>query len=176
MNLTDVTIKPEEKQDYGSIEIVNDIAFKQKNESILINKLREKPDFIPNLSLVAKYQNEIIGHILFFPVKIIAKESACITLSLAPMSIHPDFQNKGIGSLLIKSGLEQAKKEGFSSIIVIGHPNYYPRFGFLPASKWGIMVPFDVPDNVFLALELYEDELAKCHGMVDFPKEYFDSM
>ena len=92
------------------------------------------------------------------------------------MAVHPEYQNNGIGSKMVEKGLEIAKDIGFDAVIVIGHPKYYPRFGFTPAKNWKIKLPFDVPDDVFLALELKENALKNSSGIVDFPKEFFDAM
>ena len=172
----DVLIRNEEKDDYNDIRKINDLAFGQENEGKLVDSLRKKSEYNHLLSLVAEIKGKIVGHILFFPIKIQNENKDYTVLSLAPMAVHPDFQNKGIGSKLVKKGLENAKGVGFSAVIVVGHPNYYPRFGFIPASNWNIKLPFDVPDDVFLALELRENSLKNVSGSVDFPKEYYDAM
>lgn len=94
------------------------------------------------------------------------------SIALAPVSVLPKHQKKGIGSALIKEGLAQCKKEGFQSVIVLGHPEYYPRFGFKPASSWKISAPFDVPDEAFVALELAENGLRNVQGVVQYPNEF----
>jgi predicted N-acetyltransferase YhbS len=96
------------------------------------------------------------------------------SLALAPLSVLPSYQNKGIGSALINEGLKIAKELEFKSVIVLGHAKYYPRFGFKPASTWGIKPPFDVPDNAFMALELKSGSLNGIKGTVMYPKEFFD--
>ena len=87
--------------------------------------------------------------------KVISQKNEYETLSLAPMSVLPNYQKMGIGSKLIEYGIKAAKKAGYSSIIVLGHSDYYPRFGFVPASTFGIKSPFEVHDNAFMALELF---------------------
>ena len=172
----EVKIRNEEKQDYNEIRKINELAFNQKNEGKLVDDLRKKSDFNHLLSLVAERDGRIIGHILFYPLKIKNEKEEFIVLSLAPMAVHPDFQNKGIGSKLIKRGLEASKETGYDAVIVVGHPNYYPRFGFSPACKWNIKVPIECPDDVFLAIELKKDSLKNVSGLVEFPKEYYDCM
>jgi len=88
------------------------------------------------------------------------------------MAVHPDYQKRGIGSKMIGKGLTMAKKLGFKSIIVTGHPEYYPRFGFAAASKWEIRAPFNVPDDAFLAIELTRNGLENCRGTVKYPREF----
>jgi putative acetyltransferase len=171
-----ILVRSEEKNDYEAIRKINDLAFNQINEGVMIKKLRDNPDFIAELSLVAVVDNEVVGHILFFPIKIKNNSEIAISLSLGPIAIHPNFQNKGIGSKLVVEGLKKAKKLGFTSVIVLGHPNYYPRFGFQPASKWKIRLQMDVPDEAFMAVELKQDSLNKCSGIVEYPNEFLDAM
>ena len=172
----EVKIRREERDDYNEIRIINELAFNQKNEGKLLDDLRKKSDFNNLLSLVAETKGRIVGHILFYPIKIKNEKEEFIVLSLAPMAVHPDYQNKGIGIKLVKEGLEAAKETGYNSVIVVGHPNYYPRFGFSPASKWNIKLPIECPDDVFLAIELKKDSLKNVSGLVEFPKEYYDCM
>jgi len=172
----DILIRNERKNDYDQIKKINDLAFGQKNEGKMIEALRKTSDYNYLLSLVAEIKDKIVGHVLFYPIKIRNKADKCTLLSLAPMAVHPEYQNKGIGVKLVKRGLEIAKELSFSAVIVVGHPKYYPRFGFIPAKNWEIKLPFDVPDDVFLALELEENALKNCSGTVEYPKEYFDAM
>jgi len=168
----DVIITSESPEDFDSITKIHNLAFKQPNEGKMVIELRKNPLFISKLSIVAKYNEIVVGHVLFFPIKIRSKSKISTSLSLAPMAVHPDFQNKGIGGKMVKEGFKIAKNLGFNSVIVVGHPNYYPRFGFKPASKWGITLPFDVPDKAFLAVELQKDGLKNCSGVVEYPSEY----
>jgi len=171
----DIIIRQESPRDYAAIKEINDLAFKQANESMLIETLRDSPDFIPGLSLVAEFEQKIIGHILFYPVKIVNDSIEYVTLALAPMAVHPDYQRRGIGSKLVKEGLKRAKDLGHGSVIVAGHPEYYPRFGFKEASGFGIRTPFNVPDNAFLAIELANDALKDVKGIVKHPQPYLDT-
>jgi len=169
-----IEIRPETGEDYSKITEVNDLAFNQPNEGILIEKLRKTLEFISNLSLVAEVDGEVVGHILFYPIIINARNVTHKSLALAPMAVLPDYQNKGIGSHLVKAGFKSAVKLGFQSVIVVGHPNYYPRFGFEQASKFGITAPFDVPDDAFFAIELVTGGLKDVSGMVVYPSEFSD--
>jgi putative acetyltransferase len=167
-----VQIRPETLNDYPVIKEVNDEAFGQANEGLLIEKLRSNPDFIPGLSLVAALEGKVIGHILFFPIAVNQDADSFPSLALAPMAVRPDYQNKGIGGQLIQKGLEKAKELGFDSVIVLGHKDYYPRFGFVPAARWKIKSPFDVPEEVFMAMALVPDGLKNVSGTVKYPKEF----
>jgi predicted N-acetyltransferase YhbS len=167
-----ISIRKEEEKDYTEVESLLNKAFGQKNEGILVNRLRKNPDFIPELSLIAGYKGAIVGYILFFPILIVSGHGNHRSLALAPMAILPDFQKKGIGKKLIHAGLVRAEESGFSSIIVVGHPDYYPRFGFKPASRYNIKPPFNIPDNVFLARELTVEGLRNVSGTVHYPEEF----
>ena len=165
------TIRKEEEKDHKQIYEVNKLAFQQENESKLIEKIRKSENFIPELSIVAEIDNRIVGHILFSKIKIIG-DSDYESLALAPMAVIPEFQKRGIGSELIKKGIDKAKELGFDSIIVLGHKEYYPKFGFQRASKWNIKCPFEVPDDVFMAIELTEKAFEGKAGTVEYPDEF----
>ena len=169
----DVKIRKEEEKDYKRVYEVNRLAFQQENESKLIEKIRKGENFVPELSLVAEIDDEIVGHILFSKINIIG-DAIFRSLALAPMAVIPEFQKQGIGGKLIKKGIEKAKELGFDSIIVLGHKEYYPKFGFQKASKWGIKCPFDVPDEVFMAIELANKALENKAGTVKYPKEFME--
>jgi predicted N-acetyltransferase YhbS len=171
--MTDLFIRKETPDDFEAITEINNLAFHQKQEGELIENLRKKAEYIPELSLIAIYENKTVGHILYFPITIVADKSVIATLSLAPMAVLPDYQKKGVGGALITAGLKKAKELGFNSVVVLGHPEYYHRFGFRKASEWGIKEPFGVPDEVMMAIELKEGGLGSGGGMIDFPKEYY---
>jgi predicted N-acetyltransferase YhbS len=144
----------------------------RRMKALMVEKLRQNDLFIPQLSLVAEADGDIAGHILFYPVYIFSTRSRYQCLSLAPMSVVPGYQRRGIGSQLVRTGLKAAGELGFESVIVLGHPEYYPRFGFKPASRWHIKVPFEVPDEAFMALELTDNALANISGAVRYPEEF----
>ena len=167
-----LSIRPEQPSDIAGIHELNKTAFGQDNEANLVDLLRESEHFVPELSLVAIADAGIIGYILFSKVTIANGDNRHQTLALAPIAIHPAFQKQGIGSKLITQGLQLARELGFTSVIVLGHEQYYPRFGFLPASRWGIRPPIDVPSNVFMAIELVPGSLANISGIVEYPVEF----
>ena len=166
-------IRQETPHDFKSIYNINHLAFEQEGESQLIEKIRKGDTFIPELSLVAEQDGKIIGHILFSKINIIG-EQTYPSLALAPMSVHPDFQNKGIGSELVTIGLQIAKKLNFEHVIVLGHKDYYPKFGFQKASTWNIRCPFEVPDDHFMAIELVEGRLEDKGGLVEYPPVFYE--
>ena len=172
-----MAIRSENKNDYEAITNINDLAFGQKNEGEMIINLRVNKGFIPELSLVYEEDNKLIGHILFYPLDIVNNNIRFNSLSLAPVAVLPDFQSMGIGSQLIEAGLSKAKEIGFTSCVVLGHPKYYPKFGFERASKWNIKPPVDeIPDEAFMAIEMLPGSLKGKSGIVEFPKEYYGAL
>ena len=172
-----MAIRSENKNDYEAITNINHLAFGQKNEGEMIINLRVNKGFIPELSLVYEEDNKLIGHILFYPLDIVNNNIRFNSLSLAPVAVLPDFQSMGIGSQLIEAGLSKAKEIGFTSCVVLGHPKYYPKFGFERASKWNIKPPVDeIPDEAFMAIEMLPGSLKGKSGIVEFPKEYYGAL
>jgi len=169
-----IRVRQEKEVDYASVFELNTVAFGQEGEAKLVDALRLNKDvFIPQLSLVAADGKEIIGHILFTKIQIVDDSGESHqTLALGPMAVLPKFQNRGVGSRLIKRGFQVAKKLGFKSVIVLGHAHYYPKFGFEPAEEWDIRAPFDIPSNVFMAIELVKNGLEGVSGTVKYPKEF----
>ena len=167
-------IRTETIHDFKAIYDINQKAFGQNDESELINKLRQSDAFIPGLSLVAQKGEKLVGHILFTRIYIVSKDERYPSLALAPMSVLPEFQKQGIGKLLIHEGLDKVKSLGESSVIVLGHEHYYPKFGFQPASNWNISCPFEVPNPVFMGIELMTDGLQGVEGTVEYAKPFME--
>ena len=162
-------ICPESPGDSPAIFEVNRQAFGQDGEARLVNALREDGDYDPALSLVAVHDGRIIGHILFPPINIVSETVTIPALALAPLSVHQDFQGMGIGAALVQDGLSECRRLGHKIVIVVGHPGYYPRFGFKLARDSDIHAPFPCPDEAFMALGLSEDALAGISGTVEYP-------
>ena len=163
-----IHIRPERSEDIESIRELNVRAFYGEDEANLIAAIRASDYFIPELSLVAVEADRIVGHILFSPITVESSETSAKALALAPMAVLPEYQNRGIGAELIKHGLAACKKLGYTIIIVVGHPGYYPRFGFKPATEYGLEAPFEVPDDAFMALELVPGALKDVRGVVKY--------
>lgn len=171
--MINLIIRQEDTIDFKEIYEVNTLAFGQENEARLVERLRQSEAFVPELSLVAIVDKEVVGYILFSKIKIVGDRQQCFdSLALAPMSVRPQYQNKGIGGQLIKYGLVKAGILGYKSVIVLGHEHYYPKFGFVPANRWQIKPPFEVPENVFMAIELVENGLKEVGGIVAYPKAF----
>jgi putative acetyltransferase len=165
-----VTIHPEQTKDFAGIRHVNERAFGQPNEANLVDALRAHKKV--TLSLVALQENQIVGHILFSPVTITDEGMTFAALGLAPMAVLPEFQRQGIGSLLVNHGLEQCRQSGHNCVVVLGHPEYYPRFGFVPASKFGIKCEYDAPDAAFMIIELQQGALRGHSGTAKYQPEF----
>ena len=170
----EIEIRQEKPEDYTLVYQVNEKAFGQDSEAKLVEALRKNKEvFVPELSLIALYKEQVIGHILFTKINILKTDNQFQeSLALAPMAVLPQMQLKGIGSSLIKEGLKKARDLGFTSVIVLGHPDYYPKFGFIPASDYNIKTTFEVPENAFMAIELTKGALKENAGTVCYPKEF----
>ncbi len=165
-----LVIRPETPEDADSIRHVNQQAFGQEDESKLVEKLRNNG--VLTISLVAVQDNEIIGHIAFSPVKVESERSSFEAIALAPMAVLPAHQRKGIGSQMVRAGLEECRRLGHEVVVLVGHPDYYPRFGFMPAKPGGIDCEFEVPEEAWMILELRAGALAGRRGTVRFRPEF----
>jgi putative acetyltransferase len=146
-------------------------AFGRRAEAELVDKLRDTEGFVPQLSLVADNSGVILGHVMFTRVTLESDPPEKV-LALAPVSVYPAYQKRGIGTALIRRGLAIADERGESLVVVLGHPEYYPRFGFLPASSLGITSPWpDIPDDAFMVKPLsgYREDMK---GTVRYPPEF----
>jgi putative acetyltransferase len=165
-------IRPERPEDIAAIRAVNERAFKRPAEADLVDRLREGGKVM--LSLVAVDEGQIVGHILFSRVNIESTQQSIPAIGLAPMAVPPERQSQGIGSLLVKAGLDECRRNGHRIIVVLGHPGYYRRFGFVPASRFAIRSEYAVPDEVFMVMALQEGGLAGCAGTVKYQPEFND--
>ncbi len=165
-----VTIRPEQHKDLAGIRRVNERAFGQPNEANLVDALRAHGKV--TLSLVAEQDNKIVGHVLFSPVTIESEGKLFSAIGLGPMAVLPEYQRTGIGSALINQGLEQCREAGHVCVVVLGHPEYYPRFGFVPASKHGIKCEYNAPDEAFMVIELRQGALRGRSGTVKYQPEF----
>lgn len=169
-----VLIRPETPADQAGIRLVNERAFGQPQEADLVDSLRRAcPDLI---SLVAEFAGSLPGHILFSPAVISGPQGRVEGMALAPLAVLPAYQRQGIGSRLVEAGLEILRSRSCSFVIVLGYPAYYPRFGFEPASHYGISSQWPgLPDEVFMALVLDKARMAGVTGVARYRPE-FDSL
>jgi len=161
-----VNIRSETREDIEDIRRINIEAFDTDAEAHLVDALRDSG--VPLISLVAEAEGDLLGHILFSPVELQSDKPRIAIAGLAPMAVLPELQNKGVGSRLIQEGLKQCASEGYQAVVVLGHAAYYRRFGFLPASQFGIRSQYDVADEVFMILELKNGALKGHKGIVKY--------
>lgn len=163
-------IRAEKPEDIEAVRQVNIGAFDRENEANLVDRLR---GIAPTFSFVAVQSDRIVGHLFFSPVAVAGKcPSNLSILGLAPVAVLPDYQRQGIGSLLIREGLKECARSGFEAVVVLGHPDFYPRFGFISASRKNLRCEYDVPDEVFMVLELESGALQDCTGTVKYRSEF----
>jgi len=144
------------------------------DEHNLVNRLRKSDAFIPEMSIIAENRGELVGHILLTKVNIIGNEGEVFpSLTLAPISVLPNFQQQGIGSDLIYNAHHVARDMGFGSVILLGHASYYPRFGYKKCTDFNIQLPFDSPPENCMVIELIEDALKGVSGRVEYPPAFF---
>ncbi|MGB3651511.1 MAG: N-acetyltransferase, partial [Rivularia sp. (in: cyanobacteria)] len=148
-----MNIRPETPSDMSAIALVNKLAFGRDEEALLVERIRNSQYYIPELALVAEINNSVVAHIMFSYIKLVGEETFQV-LGLAPASVHPDFQKQGIGSALVNAGLIQANVLGETLIVVLGHPQFYSRFGFKPSIDFRIESTFSVPEDAFMVKTL----------------------
>ena len=173
-----IKVRQEQPQDYPIVEKVVEAAFadekmSDQSEHLLVARLRKSKAFVPELSLVAETNGQIVGHILLTKIQIKNDTRTYPSLALAPVSVLPEFQRKGIGSKLILKAHEAAQAVGFQSIILLGHADYYPRFGYERTSRYGIRLPFPAPEENCMVLGLQPEGLEGVSGEVIYPKAFF---
>jgi len=170
-----IRIREEMPDDYGQIRHVNDQAFKCPDEGRIVDQIRAKEKEI--ISLVAQIEEKVVGHILYSPVWIDCDQTPIKGMGLAPMAVLPEYQNKGIGSMLVKEGLRRLQEREYPFVIVVGHPEYYPRFGFERASKYKLKCQWDgVPGEAFMAIIMNRSVMKDVKGIAKYMEEFDAAM
>jgi putative acetyltransferase len=164
-------IRDERPVDVDSIRAVNLAAFETSTEADLVDALRRRAT--PLISLVAEDGANVVGHILFSPVTL-ASEPGLTLMGLAPMAVVPSRQRQGVGSSLVREGLDRCRQVNAAGVVVLGHPEYYPRFGFLPAARLFLRCEYDVPEEVFMVRELREGALCGLSGTIRYHPVFGD--
>jgi putative acetyltransferase len=167
-------IRREQPQDVTEIRRVNVRAFGRDQEASVVDKLRKDCNSI--LSLVAFTDGKVVGHILFSPVVVEGKHGRLVGTGLAPLAVLPEYQRKGIGTQLMKMGISRIKEGGCPYIIVIGEPEYYTRFGFEQAGRFGISCEWNVPYETFMILILDRKAVNGITGVARYRQELAEAM
>ncbi|MGE0823093.1 MAG: GNAT family N-acetyltransferase [Candidatus Binatia bacterium] len=158
-------IREEKESGWPGVFNVNLATFDTPAEAHVVNSLREQCR--PLLSLVAEEDGRVIGHILFSPVQLSGHPNLHL-MGLAPMAIVPEYQRTGIGSALVKSGLDKCQTLRVGAVVVLGHSAYYPRFGFVPSVRYGIRCEYRAPEEAFMVLKLQAGYLAGKSGIIQY--------
>jgi putative acetyltransferase len=165
-------IRQERPEDIAAIREVHELAFGRTAEADLVDALRAHRKV--TLSLVALEDGRLVGHILFSPVTIDSGHRSFPAVGLAPMAVLPTRQGCGIGSQLATTGLLECRNAGYDCVVVVGHPAYYSRFGFVPASRYGLKSEYEVPDEAFMVLAWQAGVLRDRGGVVRYQPEFGD--
>jgi len=165
-----LTLRGETPEDIPAIHHIHTAAFGRPNEADLVDALRRHNAL--TLSLVAILDGRLVGHIAFSPVTITSSTGNIEALGLAPMAVLPAYQGRGIGSQLVEAGLTACHHTPYGIVVVLGHPHYYPRFGFTPAKPLGIVWEHDAPEEAFMVQELREGALTQTKGVVKYRPEF----
>ena len=162
-----IEIREERSDDVAAVREVNRRAFGQDQESNIVDALRTNGGAL--LSLVATVNGQVAGHIMYSPLTVAEN---VLGVALGPMAVVPEYQRQGIGTQLIEAGNRKIKDAGYPFIIVVGHAEYYPRFGFRPAGEYGIKCEWDVPNEVFMLLVLNEAKMQGSSGLAKYRHEF----
>ena len=166
-----ITVRREKPEDADQVRRVNELAFGRPHEAALVDAVRGSAD---TLSLVAVLGQQVVGHILFTAVWIERTDRTTAAVGLGPMAVLPEHQRRGVGSELVRAGLDACQRLGHAVVVVLGHPEYYQRFGFVPASGKGIRYGRPVPNETFMVLELRTGAVARSGGVVKYRPEFTD--
>lgn len=165
-----IIIREERPEDIAGVRLVNELAFDRPGEADLVDALRAAGAV--TLSMVAVSDAGVVGHILFSPVVVKSEARTWDAVGLGPMAVLPAWQRRGVGSQLVRAGLDGLRDRAHLAVIVLGHPDYYPRFGFRRASELGIRWEHDAPDEAFMVRELAPRALQGVQGVASYRPEF----
>ena len=166
--MSSIIVRRETTKEYGAIGRVNEAAFGRADEAELVDRLRVEGAVLA--SFVAEWDGRIVGHILFSRMTIETAGGSVAAVALAPVAVTPEWQRQGVGAQLIRHGLDWLRERGEAIVLVVGHPDYYPRFGFSSDRARAIASPF--PPEAFMALELVAGALDGIRGEVRYPSPF----
>jgi putative acetyltransferase len=166
-----ITVRPETAEDIRAIDVVHISAFGGEAEAQLVSALRESTTYNRELSLVAELGGRIVGHVLLTRVPLRKHGAEKHLLALGPMSVVPSQSHRGIGSELINASIKLAKDKGYGAIVVLGHPEYYKRFGFVQARDLQISCNLPAPEDALTVMEIVDANLAG-GGHVEYPEPF----
>ena len=161
-----IELREERVGDVRAVRDVNRLAFGQDQEANIVDALRSNGAVL--CSLVAIVDGQVVGHIMYSPLSVGDTQAA----ALGPMAVMPEHQRQGIGSQLIEAGNAKLKEAGCAFVVVVGHPEYYPRFGFRPASTYGVTSEWELPDNAFMMLVLDPRKMQRVGGVAKYRHEF----
>ncbi len=166
-----LNVRAERPEDRAAVRAVSLSAFDTAAEANLVDALRDRAR--PVISLVAELDAEVIGHIMFSPVTLDGHPDLSL-MGLAPVAVSPKHQNRGVGSALVRAGLQRCGELGIGAVVVLGHPTYYPRLGFQPSVRFGITSECDAPAEAFMVVELRPGHLRGVTGTVRYHEAFRD--
>ncbi|MCK5775864.1 MAG: N-acetyltransferase [Bacteroidales bacterium] len=169
-----IKIKRIKKQDFEEVDMLLKISFEREYAVNMFHKMIETELLIPELTRIARINNQIIGVLISGSAEIKKGKKSIDTISLTMIAVIPAYQNLGIGGELIQNAFDKARSLNYQSVIVMGDEDYYPRFGFKPTTEFNIICPFDISDQNFMAKELFPDALSKHSGTVKYHSIYND--
>ena len=174
-----ITIRPERPADSGLIATVvrrayAQVAYSNHREHLMVERLRTTAAYLPSLSLLAEIEEEAVGHVLLTRACIHNQRASVATLALAPLSVVPEFQGRGVGKALVTTAHRQAAALGFGTIVLVGLPTYYPAFGYEPLRGYPITLPFDAPAENCMILSLFPGALDGVAGQVEYADGWLD--
>jgi putative acetyltransferase len=165
-------VRPERPSDVPLIYKVNEAAFGRPDEAKLVDALRVANASLLSLVAIEPDSGDIIGHILFSPVTVQSDSDSFQAVGLGPMAVMPQHQLSGTGTALVRAGLIRLREDGHEAVVVLGHPTYYPRFGFERASTFGLRWEKSASDAAFMVLELTAGALRGRRGIVRYRPEF----
>lgn len=173
-----IIIRPETEADHHAVELLTRDAFwgsdsPRCTEHLLVRRLRDDPAFLPELDMVAEVDGEVVGSILWARARVVGPDGEHEITTFGPVSVRPDAQGTGVGGALVRHTIELAGRLGHRAVAIYGHPDYYPRFGFVRGADVGITAADGETFDALQVRELVPGGLDGVHGELAEPEVYF---